>query len=87
MLTAGRINKSGYPEMTDKYIGVLVTSYFKKHNIFQQLLEKLSQPGKRYTKPHLSSMLNKLDPILTNAQESWLTSTRVANLPITAVIR
>jgi hypothetical protein len=68
MPIAGRLLRSGNPEMHDKYIDK-VTDYFEKHNMFERL-DRIIKSGKRYSKPRLRRLLNKLDADMQAGEQS-----------------
>ena len=74
MPNAGRLLRSGNPEMHDKYIAT-VTAYFEKHNMFERL-DRIIQSGRRYSKPRLRRLLNKLDTDMGRAMQSGEQSLR-----------
>jgi predicted Zn-ribbon and HTH transcriptional regulator len=51
MPIAGRLLRSGNPEVHNKYIDK-VTDYFEKHNMFERL-DRIIKSGRRYSKPCL----------------------------------
>jgi hypothetical protein len=68
MPIAGRLLCSGNPEMNDKYIDK-VTDYFERRNMFERL-DRIIKPGRRYSKPCLRRLLNKLDADMGRAMQA-----------------
>ncbi len=74
MPIAGRLLRSGNPEMHDKYIDK-VTDYCEKHNMFERL-DCIIKSGRRYSKPRLGRLLNKLDADMGRAMQAGEQSLR-----------
>ena len=72
--SAGRILRSGNPEMQDKY-NEQVKEYFNKHNVFKRL-DRIITAGKRYSKSRIRSELNSIDDDMGRAMSAGENSLR-----------
>ena len=65
---AGRLLRSGNPETRDRYLDQ-VNQYYEAHRMFERL-DLIIQNQRRYSKPRLRRLLNKLDADIGRAMES-----------------